>query len=51
MALENPDGQQVLVVTNPGHAKKIKLRLTNMAATVPLKANSVVTLAWRPDPS
>jgi glucosylceramidase len=47
VALENPDGQQVLVVTNPGPAKTIELRLANMAASVPLKANSVVTLAWR----
>jgi glucosylceramidase len=47
VALENPDGQQVLVVTNPGPAKTIELRLANMAAPVPLKANSVATLAWR----
>ena len=47
VALENPDGQQVLVVTNPGPAKAIELRLANMAASVPLKANSVATFAWR----
>jgi glucosylceramidase len=47
VALENPDGQQVLVVTNTGPARTIELRLTNMAASVPLKANSVTTLAWR----
>jgi glucosylceramidase len=47
VALENPDGQQVLVVTNTGPARTIELRLANMAATVPLKANSVTTLAWR----
>jgi glucosylceramidase len=47
VALENPDGQQVLVVTNPGPAKTIELRLANMAASVPLKANSVATFAWR----
>jgi hypothetical protein len=41
------DGQQVLVVTNPGPAKTIELRLANMAASVPLKANSVGSLAWR----
>jgi glucosylceramidase len=47
VALENPDGQQVLVVTNPGPARTIELRLANMAASVPLQANSVTTLAWR----
>ena len=47
VALENPDGQQVLVVTNTGPARTIELRLANMAASVPLKANSVTTLAWR----
>jgi len=47
VALENPDGQQVLLVTNPGPAKMIELRLANMAASVRVKANSVTTLAWR----
>jgi len=47
VALENPDGQQVLVVTNTGAARTIELRLANMAASVPLKANSLTTLAWR----
>ena len=47
VAMENPDGQQVLVVTNPGAAKTIELRLANMTASVPLKANSVTTMAWK----
>jgi glucosylceramidase len=47
VALENPGGQQVLVVTNSGPARTIELRLANMAASVPLKANSVTTMAWR----
>jgi glucosylceramidase len=47
VALENPDGQQVLVVTNPGPARTIELRLANMAAVVPLQANSVTTMVWR----
>lgn len=47
VALENPDGQQVLVVTNPGPARTIELQLANMAASVPLKENSLTTLAWR----
>src|SRR5271163_3783621 len=37
VALENPDGQQVLVLTNTGLAKTIDLRLADMAASVPLK--------------
>lgn len=47
VALENPDGQQVLVVTNPGAARTIELRLANVMASVPLKATSVTTLAWK----
>jgi glucosylceramidase len=47
VALENPDGQQVLVVTNAAAARTIELQLANMTAAVPLKANSVTTLAWR----
>jgi glucosylceramidase len=47
VGLENPDGQQVLVVTNAGPARAIELRLANMAAQVPLQTNSVTTLAWR----
>ena len=37
VALENPDGQQVLIVTNTGDRRTIKLRLANMAAPVPLQ--------------
>ena len=47
IALENPDGQQILIVTNSGPARTIELRLANMAASVPLKENSLTTFAWR----
>jgi glucosylceramidase len=47
VALENPDGQQVLVLTNPGPARVIELQLANLRASVPLNADSVATLAWR----
>jgi glucosylceramidase len=47
VAFENPDGQQVLVVTNKGPARTIQLQLANMTASVPLKVNSLTTLAWR----
>jgi glucosylceramidase len=46
VAVENPDGQQVLIVTNPGPARTIELRLSNMSAPVSLKPNSLTTLAW-----
>ena len=47
IAFENPDGQRVLVVTNTGPARAIELRVADMAASVPLKANSLTTLTWR----
>jgi glucosylceramidase len=47
VALENPDGQQVLVLANTGLARTIDLRLADMAVSVVLKENSVTTLAWR----
>jgi glucosylceramidase len=47
VAVENPDGQRVLVVTNSGAARTIELRLGNMAASVALKAGSVTTLVWK----
>jgi glucosylceramidase len=46
VALENPDGRQVLVVTNAGAAREIQLGLANRAARVSLKEKSVTTLAW-----
>ncbi len=47
VALENPDGQRILVVTNPGPARTIDLDLANMKTSVPLQADSVTTMAWR----
>lgn len=47
VALENPDGEQLLVVTNNGPARTIELRLENMAASVSLKPNSLTTLVWK----
>jgi glucosylceramidase len=46
VALQNPDGQQVVVLTNPGAARTVEIRLGNMAASVALKGDSVTTLAW-----
>ncbi|MGB8985015.1 MAG: glycoside hydrolase family 30 beta sandwich domain-containing protein, partial [Candidatus Sulfotelmatobacter sp.] len=47
VALENPDGRQVVVLTNPGAARVVELQLANMSASVPLNADSVTTLAWK----
>jgi glucosylceramidase len=47
VAFENLDGQRVLVVTNNGPAATVQLQLADMAASVPLKAKSLTTLAWR----
>ncbi len=47
VALENPDGRRVVVLTNPGRARVIELQLANMAASVSLSADSVTTLAWK----
>lgn len=46
VAFENPDGRHALVLTNAGSARTIELKLANLTANVPLKANSVTTLAW-----
>lgn len=47
VAFENPDGQRLLIVTNPGSARAIDLRLANKVASVSLKANSLTTLSWK----
>jgi glucosylceramidase len=47
VALENPDGQQLVVLANAGSARSLELRLANMAASVQLKPDSVTTLAWK----
>ncbi len=46
-ALENPDGQRILVLTNGGAARTCDLRVGDMAATIPLPSNSVITAEWK----
>jgi len=46
VAVENPDGQRVLVLTNPGAARAVEVRQGDMVASISLKANSVTTLTW-----
>jgi glucosylceramidase len=47
VAFENPDGQQVLIITNSGAARTIEVRRANKIAQIPLKADSLTTLVWR----
>jgi glucosylceramidase len=47
VAVENPDGQQTVILTNTGPARSIELRLAKMAVSVSLKENSLTTLAWK----
>lgn len=47
VAFENPDGQRVVVVTNPGPARAIQIQLGGQSAQVPLKEKSLTTLTWR----
>lgn len=46
VAFQNPDGQKVLVLSNPGPAKFYELRLNELAARLSLPAYSISTLAW-----
>ena len=46
VAFVNSDGQKVLVVTNPGPAREIRIRLGNMFATLSLEGDSLTTLFW-----
>ena len=45
-SFENPDGQQILVLTNPGKARDCELRMGQAMASVSLAANSITTLVW-----
>jgi glucosylceramidase len=47
VGFENPDGQRVLVVTNPGAQTTAALRLGGVQADLTLNANSITTLEWR----
>ena len=47
VAFENPDGQRIVVISNPGAARNIRLALASSAAQLPLRENSLTTLAWR----
>jgi glucosylceramidase len=46
VALENPDGKRVLVLTNTGPTRDCQVRLSDKAASISLSPNSVTTLEW-----
>ena len=45
-AFENPDGQHVVVLTNPGPASSCVLKVGGSTANVSLSQHSVTTLVW-----
>ena len=47
VAFENPDGRRVLIVSNPGDAKTVKLKQGNKIAEAALAAASLTTLSWK----
>jgi glucosylceramidase len=46
VAFENPDGKNVVVITNPGAAKECQIHVGRSQVNVPLSGNSVSTLLW-----
>jgi glucosylceramidase len=46
LAVENPDGQLVLVLSNPGAGRSVSLQMGGMVADVDLKGDSMTTLVW-----
>jgi len=47
VGFENLDGERVLVVTNPGAARKVALHADEMMAEASLDKNSITTFIWR----
>ncbi len=47
VALENPDGQKVLILTNLGAARTIRVNQGRSSAIVPIAENSIATLVWK----
>jgi len=45
-AFQNPDGQNVLVVTNAGPARNATLQIGNLQSEVSLEKDSVTTFTW-----
>lgn len=47
VALENPDGGKVVILTNSGNEKSVTLKLANQSTNLSLPSNSVSTLIWK----
>src|SRR3984893_18933084 len=47
IAVENPDGQRVLILTNLGAARTVQVNQGLLSAKVMLEENSVATLVWK----
>lgn len=45
-AFENASGERVLMITNPGVARSVDVRLGRMQAKVDLPADSIVSISW-----
>ena len=47
VAVENPSGEKVLILTNLGAARTVQLNQGLSSATVSLDENSIATLVWK----
>ena len=47
VAFENPNGQKILVLTNPGGEKRVTLKQANQTADFTLAQDSLTTLMWQ----
>jgi glucosylceramidase len=47
VAVENPGGQKVLILTNLGAARTVQVNQGLNSAMVPLEENSIATLVWK----
>lgn len=47
VGFENPDGERVLILTNPAEERKVQLQLGQMTTEVMLPRGSVATCTWR----
>jgi len=47
VAVQNPDGERILVLANSGAERNVQVRQGESSATVVLPQNSVATLAWK----
>lgn len=46
LAAENPDGRKILIATNGGASRPLKIKLGNQSLDVDLEANSLSTFVW-----